>query len=254
MECLRPPKMQSLFECVRIVLVEPQHPGNIGATARAMKNMGLSKMVLVAPRRYPHPDASALAAGAVDVLSGARVYPTLYSAIADCPRVVGSTARNRYLSQPVYPPREWTRRMQAKPISGDIAILFGRERVGLTNAELDFCHELIAIPASQTYPSLNLAQAVQVVCYELRLAASEAIQNLAVVPARRTVSQGEMERFYAHLEEALVSTGFLDEANPRLLMRRLRRLFGRLDPDANEMNILRGILTSVLDSRRTKGG
>lgn len=249
MECPRP-KIESLHSRVRIVLVEPQHPGNIGAAARALKNMGLFKMSLVSPRHHPHPEAFALAAGAADVLTAAQVCPTLYSAISDCARVVGTTARNRYLSHPVYTPREWTARLQAKPVSGDIAILFGRERVGLTNAELDLCQELIAIPTSREYSSLNLAQAVQVMCYELHLAAPEETRNKVVTAARHTVSQGEMERFYAHLEETLVDTGFLDPENPRLLMRRLRRLFGRLEPDANEMNILRGILNSVCAPRR----
>lgn len=238
------------FSSVRIVLVEPQHPGNIGAAARAMKNMGLSNMVLVAPQHYPDPEASALAAGATDILDRAQVFPNLYSAISDCARVIGTTARNRYLSQPVFSPRGWTKQVQTKPILGVSAILFGRERIGLTNAELDFCQELIAIPANQEYPSLNLAQAVQVVCYEMHLASVEVARDPIVAPMRNIVSQEEMERFYTHLEETLVSTGFLDQDNPRLLMRRLRRLFGRLDPDANEMNILRGILTSIRNPRR----
>lgn len=243
------PKMQSPLASVRIVLVEPQHPGNIGAAARAIKNMGLSNMALVAPRHYPDPEATALAAGATDVLEKAQIYQNLYSAISGCTRVIGTTARNRYLSQPVFTPRDWTRWAQTKPISGAVAILFGRERVGLTNIELDFCQELIAIPANQEYPSLNLAQAVQVVCYEMHLAVAEAVCGPAA-PARRAVSQDEMERFYAHLEETLVSTGFLNQDNPRLLMRRLRHLFGRLDPDTNEMSILRGILTSIRNPRR----
>lgn len=250
MECPSP-QIESLHSRVRIVLVEPQHPGNVGAAARALKNMGLSKMSLVSPQHYPHPEASALAAGAADVLTAAQVYPTLYSAISDCARVVGTTARSRYLSHSVYTPREWTARLQAKPVSGAIAILFGRERVGLTNAELDYCQELIAIPTSREYSSLNLAQAVQVMCYELHLAATEEARNKVLAAPRHAVLQGEMERFYAHLEETLVSTGFLDPENPRLLMRRLRRLFGRLDPDADEINILRGILNSFRNHRHS---
>jgi len=238
----------SLLAAVRVVLVEPQHPGNIGAAARAMKNMGLDDLALVAPRRYPHADATAMAAGADDLLSRARVHATLDSALADCTRVIGTTARSRYLSQPQYTPREWVSRLAAQPPTGRIALLFGRERTGLTNAELDQCQELVSIPINPDYPSLNLAQAVQVLSYELRLALPPPVA--APDPAQAPVAQIEMERFYEHLERTLVTTRFLDPDNPRFLMRRLRLLFGRLQPNANEMNILRGILTSVEDRLR----
>lgn len=234
--------VQTLLRATRIVLVRTQHPGNIGSTARAMKNMGLHDLVLVAPRKFPHSQATALAAGAADVLEQARVCETLSEALAGCVHVAGTTARSRYLSQPVCTPREWVARRVASVAQGPVALLFGCERTGLTNAELDEAQEIVTIPVDDAYPSLNLAQAVQVLCYELRQAQPvEAMQQ----STRDVVPQVEMDRFYEHLERALVATRFLDPDNPRLLMRRLRLLFGRLEPDANEMNILRGILTSV---------
>ncbi|HEU0198227.1 MAG TPA: RNA methyltransferase [Nevskiaceae bacterium] len=237
----------TLAGAVRIVLVRPQHPGNIGSTARAMKNMGLRDLVLVAPHRFPHAQATALAAGATDVLDGARVCASLPAALAGCVHVAGTTARPRYLSQPVFTPRQWASRRAGVVAEGRVALLFGCERTGLTNAELDEAQEIVTIPVDEAYPSLNLAQAVQVLCYEIRQA-----QPAADGPSapRDVVPQVQMDRFYAHLERALVATRFLDPDNPRFLMRRLRLLFGRLEPNANEMNILRGILTSVETSVR----
>ncbi|HEX7380822.1 MAG TPA: RNA methyltransferase [Nevskiaceae bacterium] len=229
----------------RVVLVRPQHPGNIGAVARAMKNMGVAELVLVAPRCFPHPQATALAASAADVLERARVVASLPEAVVGCAHVAGTTARRRYLSQAVYAPRQWAEKRAGAP--GRVALLFGCERTGLTNDELDEAHELVTIPTDEAYPSLNLAQAVQVMTYELRQAQPAAAPS---PQAREVVGQQEMDRFYAHLERTLVGTGFLDPANPRFLMRRLRLLFGRLEPDDNEMNILRGILTSVETSLR----
>ncbi|TAM12228.1 MAG: RNA methyltransferase [Nevskiaceae bacterium] len=225
----------------RIVLVRPQHPGNIGSTARAMKNMGLRDLVLVQPRKFPHAQATALAAGAADLLEQARIVETLPEALTGCVHVAGTTARSRYLSQPVYTPREWVARCTARVAEGPVALLFGCERTGLTNEELDEAQELVSIPVDAAYPSLNLAQAVQVMCYELHQGQPAALATTV----RDVVPQLEMDRFYGHLERTLVLTEFLDPANPRFLMRRLRLLFGRLEPNANEMNILRGILTSV---------
>lgn len=226
---------------MRIVLVEPQHPGNIGATARAMKNMGLHDLALVAPQRFPDPQATALAAGAVDLLEQARVVDTLAEAVADCHRVAATTARSRYISQPVFTPREWSEHHAARPDGGRIALLFGRERVGLTNAELDYSQEIVTIPINPDYPSINLGQAVQVLCYEMRLTQPPALH----IDPHQPVSEAEMERFYTHLQRTLTATGFLKPTQPRRLMRRLRLLFGRAAPNDNEMNILRGILTSV---------
>lgn len=239
---------------MRVVLVCPQHPGNIGATARAMKNMGLSELVLVSPRNYPHAQATAMAADAADLLARTRVCATLEQAVGDCSRVVATTARNRYLSQPMYTPRQWVERQRTQPVTGRIALLFGRERTGLTNAELDFSQELISIPVNPDYPSLNLAQAVQVLSYEIRLGqlAPEPAAAAPMDPQSAPVPQEEMERYYEHLERTLVATKFLNPDNPRFLMRRLRLLYGRLNPNANEMNIMRGMLTAVEDSLRRR--
>lgn len=239
---------------LRVVLVETQHPGNIGAAARAMKTMGLHELALVAPRRFPHPEATAMATGADDLLERAQIYPDLASAVADCGRVVATTARPRRLMAPVSTPREWCARAAAGDYDGRIALVFGRERTGLTNEEIERAQELIVIPTAETYASLNLGQAVQVLAYELWQAAGDAQQHISGhdlvdgVPRgapHLPVSQDELERFYEHLERVLFATRFIDPDNPRYIMRRLRRLFGRAAPDANETNILRGVLAAV---------
>lgn len=227
---------------IRIVLVEPQLAGNIGSAARAMKTMGLEGLDLVAPRQWPHPDAAMMAAGADDLLASARVFPDLRSAIADAHLVVGLSARRRQLSCPLQSPREAAPELVAQSHERDVAVLFGRERTGLTNAEVERCHRLIQIPANPVYPSLNLAASVQVMAYELRLAGLEPAVAPALPPA---ATAEDMERFYQHLENVLVRLDFLDQENPRVLMRRLRVLFGRARPDDNEYNILRGILAHV---------
>ena len=232
-----PPVMPSL----RIVLVYPQHPGNIGAAARAMKTMGFADLALVAPREFPHPNAEAMAAGAGDVLRTARVCSSVAEAVGDCTRVVATTARSRSLSLPVFEPREWAPRWASGSLGSQVALLFGSERVGLTNEVLDSCQEMVSIPAGSSYSSLNLAQAVQVLCYELHLTQAQARPPDDHEP----VEQAELELFFAHLEQVLIGLAFLDPDNPRLLMRRLRRLFARAAPDFNEVNILRGILTAV---------
>jgi TrmH family RNA methyltransferase len=236
-----PPEIPKL----RIVLVHPQHPGNIGAAARAMKTMGFSDLVLVAPREFPHPNAEAMAAGAGDVLAAARVCSTLAQAVGDCTRVVATTSRARSLSLPVFEPREWAPRWASGALGRQVALLFGSERVGLTNEVLDSCQETVSIPGDPRYAVLNLGQAVQVLCYELRVTQAPALARPA--PDHEPVEQAELERFFAHLEDVLIGLAFLDPDNPRLLMRRLRRLFARAAPDFNEINILRGILTAVED-------
>lgn len=241
----------TFLERIRIVLVGTQHPGNIGSAARAMKTMGLRELRLVAPRAFPHPEATALAAGADDLLERAQVCTDLGEALADCAWVAASTARPRHISVPVYTPREWAQRLAGGAVQGRIALLFGSERVGLSNRELDHAQEIVTIPVDPGYGSLNLGAAVQVLCYELRLASG------ALPPEpepHRPVDQAELERYYEHLQRVLVRTRFLDPDNPRLLMRRLRRLYSRAAPDANEMNILRGMLTAVEDSLRRAGG
>jgi tRNA (cytidine32/uridine32-2'-O)-methyltransferase len=226
---------------LRIVLVHPQHPGNIGAAARAMKTMGFSDLTLVAPRQFPHSNADAMASGAADLLASARVVRTLAEAVADCTRVVATSSRTRSLSLPVFEPREWAARWASGSLGRQVALLFGPERVGLTNEILESCQEIVSIPVDAAYASLNLAQAVQVLCYELRL--THAPPRPA--EAHEPVEQAELELFFAHLEEVLIALAFLDPDNPRLLMRRLRRLFARATPDFNEINILRGILAAV---------
>jgi tRNA (cytidine32/uridine32-2'-O)-methyltransferase len=233
--------MSQLLERVRIVLVEPQHPGNIGAAARAMKTMGLSDLALVRPDRFPHKDATDMAVGAADLLDAARVFQDLRAAVGDCSYVVGSSARLRSLPHNTQTPRELAERVAAE-VGGRIAILFGPERVGLSNADMEACHALVSIPADPQFRVLNLAAAVQIVCYELRLAAAP---GLAGKPERTPVDQHEMELFFGHLERVLVDLKFLNPKHPRQLMRRLKRMYARAAPDQNEMNILRGILAAI---------
>jgi tRNA (cytidine32/uridine32-2'-O)-methyltransferase len=233
---------------VRIVLVNTTHPGNIGGAARAMKNMGFARMVLVEPRMYPHEEALWRAAGAGDVLENAQVVDSLAEAVADCQLVVGTSARGRRIPWPVLDPRASAGRVHAAAAAGEqVAILFGREDRGLTNEELQTCNLHLHIPSDEAYSSLNLAMAVQVVVYELRM-----LGLAGLLPADpcdewdapfSTVEN--MERYYAHLEETLVQIGFLDPAAPRQLMARLRRLYNRVRLDEMELNILRGILTET---------
>ena len=232
----------------RIVLVNTSHPGNIGATARAMKNMGLEHLCLVSPQHYPSAEATARASGADDLLARASCYASLDEALHDATLVIGTSARCRTLPVPMLDPRACAELTMAQADSRRVAVVFGCERTGLSNDELDRCHYLVQIPSNPDYPSLNLAAAVQVIAYELRLAAGTA----ALVPQgeRDYASAGQLEQFYAHLEQTLIELEFLDPENPRQLMRRLRRLFGRARPDQNEINILRGILTAAAKSAR----
>ena len=230
---------------IRIVLVNTTHPGNIGGVARAMKNMGLCNLYLVAPEKYPDEQAEWRAASAADLLASARVVDTLDAAIGDCQFVVGTSARERRIPWPSLDARQCAQRIAGASASGPVAVLFGREDRGLTNAELKVCNLHLNIPAAEAYSSLNLAMAVQIVAYELRMLSADP-------PADETdgwdapfASRDEMERFYVHLEETLVAIGFLDPTAPRQLMARLRRLYGRLRLDQMELNILRGILTET---------
>lgn len=228
---------------IRIVLVETSHPGNIGAAARAMKTMCLTDLVLVNPAEFPHPDAAARASGAADLLERARVAASLDEALAGCTLVAGTSARRRGIGPPELAPRDCAARLATGAQQQGVALVFGRERTGLTNEELGRCHLLVNIPANPAYASLNLAAAVQVLCYELMLARHEA--PAAAGSETPLATADEMERFYEHLESAALETGFLDPANPKHLMRRLRRLFNRAQPDQNEINILRGLLAAL---------
>lgn len=243
---------------VRVVLVETSHPGNIGAVARAMKNMGLSRLVLVNPVQFPHEKAYARSAGASDILRSARVVASLDEAISDCVQVVGASARSRSLTWPVINPRDSAERVWQALADGPVALVFGREDSGLTNPELQRCHFHVHIPANPDYSSLNLAMAVQVVSYELRMqylqAPEGALESRILQPVLAPGDQGwgespatveEFERFLVHLEDTLITTGFHDPQRPRQLMMRLRRLYQRARMDRNELAIMRGILTSV---------
>lgn len=229
---------------VRIVLVGTTHPGNIGAVARAMKNMGQSDLVLVNPRYFPHADATARASGADDILASARVTESVEEALTDCTYVAGASARSRTIGWPAMAPRECAQRLVAETPNGRAAAVFGPENAGLTNEDLDRCHTLLTIPTAPGFSSLNLAMAVQVLTYELRVAT---IENPGLVPTSDVplASGEELALFFAHLEQVLAVSGYLDPENPRLLMRRLRRLFMRAEPDKSEINILRGILASL---------
>jgi len=240
--------LQNTMKQPGIVLINTSHPGNIGATARAMKNMGLGKLCLVEPKQYPSAEATARASGADDLLASAKCFATLEEAVANCELVIGASARSRTLPIPMLEPRSCAELVHQQPDVERVAILFGRERSGLTNEELDRCHHLVQIPTDPDYPSLNIAAAVQVIAYELRIAAG-AVEK-PDQPEVDYASMIQMEQFYTHLEHTLVGLEFLDPENPRQLMRRLRRLFNRARPDQNEINILRGILTAAIRKTR----
>jgi tRNA (cytidine32/uridine32-2'-O)-methyltransferase len=229
---------------IRIVLVETSHPGNIGAAARAMKTMCLTRLVLVNPVEFPHADASARASGAVDLLERAEVVKTLDEALSGCTFIAGTSARQRGLGPPVLSPRECMERLHAESAAGqEVALLFGRERTGLTNEELARCHILVNIPSNPDYSSLNIAAAVQVLGYESMLA--RGALPVAGESEETPATADEMEKLYEHIESAALETGFLDPANPKHLMRRIRRLFSRARPDQNEVHILRGLLSAL---------
>ncbi|NIR61607.1 MAG: RNA methyltransferase [Gammaproteobacteria bacterium] len=233
-----------MWQNVRIVLVEPSHPGNIGAAARAMKTMGLSRLYLVAPRHPPGPETIALASGADEVVRAAVTCAGLEEAIADCHLVVGTTARVRRHNEPGPDPRGCARELVATARHQRVGLVFGREQAGLTNAELDRCHYRVHIPANPDYSSLNLAAAVQIMAYEIRRAAE--LEGAAPVPEVGPLAPAEMlEGLFGHLEQALIDIEFLYPDNPRHLMRRLRHLLNRARLTADEVNILRGILSAA---------
>lgn len=235
------------YENIRVVLVGTTHPGNIGGVARAMKNMCLSDLVLVSPEaEFPSGKARARASSALDILEATRVVDRLDAAIADCQLVVGASARLRAIPWPLVNARECAQNLVQQSAEGKVAVVFGREHSGLTNEELERCNRLVHIPANPAYSSLNLAAAVQVLTYEIHMATLELENRQPAVPNDYPMSTAEeMEGLYAHFEQALETIGFLDPNNPRQLMRRLRRLFNRAQPDKMEMNILRGILAAA---------
>jgi len=236
---------------ISIVLVGISHPGNIGSAARAMKTMGFANLRLVAPARFPATEATVMAAGADDVLERAVVYPDVASAVADCGLIVGTTSRARHLPWRVVEPREAARECAAASRDGEVAVLFGAERTGLLNEDIDRCQLLLSIPTGESYASLNVAMAVQVVAYELLLALRD--DGAAAARGIPLASATEMERFYGHLGQVMEEVDFRDRNGEGHLMARIRRLFNRAVMDQNEVNILRGILTAVQGRRRRAG-
>lgn len=244
--------MIGILTRIRIVLVEPTHPGNIGAAARAMKTMGLRSLALVSPREFPCAAATAMAAGADDLLVRAQVADSLQAALDGCGWVIGTSARTRTIPWPVLDPREAATRVLAKAENTEVAVVFGREHSGLTNDELELCQAVVQIPSDPDFSSLNLGAAVQIMAYEVRMKwlAGQQAGAVEMVNDSPPATSDDMARLYAHLEQTMIETGFLDPAKPRRLMRRVRRLFNRAGLDRNEVNIIRGFLTAV----QAKGG
>ena len=250
------PALQSLAN-IRIVLVRTSHPGNIGAAARAMKTMGLTHLVLVAPEKFPDPVADARATGALDVLSGAKVCATLEDALAGTVHAVALSARRRELSHGVRDARDAAIALVSIAATGEVALVFGAELAGLSNAEAGLCQEFVTIPTNPDYSSLNLGSAVQVMAYEILMAALESAALESAASDRETATDPaaekgreparfeDIENLFRHLEDTMTGTGFLDPNLPKRLMPRLRRLFARARLEKEEVNILRGFLRSV---------
>jgi tRNA/rRNA methyltransferase len=239
---------QTIFDNIRIVLCATSHPGNIGSTARAMKTMGFQHLYLVNPDKYPNPQATAMAAGADDVLDNAIVTQTLSEALVGCAFSIGLSARKRYLSHETVNAREAALQANIYAGSQPVAFVFGTEMSGLTNAELDCCQLLAMIPANPDYSSLNLAMAVQIMCYELRMDALAG--KLDAASGEALATNDELERFYAHLEETLLYIGYLNPNAPKKLFERMRRLYSRARLEKEEVNLLRGVLTLTQEPRK----
>ncbi|HPX89415.1 MAG TPA: RNA methyltransferase [Methylophilaceae bacterium] len=241
-----------IFNNIRVVLCQTSHPGNIGSTARAMKTMGLTRLYLVQPKYFPDGQAVSLAVNAADVLDSAVVTDTLDEAIADCQFVIGVSGKERSLSQQVMTVREAAKEVQHIAQTQQVALVFGTEMSGLTNAEADRCQVLATIPANPDYTSLNLAQAVQVMCYEVRMAVTEGQLHYDEKPAE-LASQEDLERFYAHMQEVLTQIGYINPRAPKKLFERIRRIYSRARLEKEEVNLLRGILTlSITPKKHTK--
>ena len=226
---------------IKFILFEPSHPGNVGAAARAIKTMGFDTLCLINPIEHPHPEARARSSGALDVLLNAEVFDNLQDAIKGCGLIIGTTSRDRRISVPITNIREAAPSIVAKAKQKPVAVIFGPEKTGLINEQVDCCNQLVGIPSSESYKSLNLAMAVQIVAYELSVSCQASPSEMR---ARNLASNEEIELFYAHLNQVLLETGFLNPKNPKQLMRRLRTLFNRAQMDENEINIMRGILAS----------
>ncbi len=233
---------------IRVVLTQPSHPGNIGAAARAMKTMGLNALALVKPRRFPHPDADARASGALDVLQQAQVYDSLAAALSGCVLAVAASSRQRGLRHEMMTARDAARELLAQAASHPVAIVFGNETSGLSSEEASLCQVWACIPANPEYASLNLAAAVQIFAYELRMALPHSAGQRE--PEFEPASLEQVEQLYQHFERTMVHTGFLDLASPKRLPPRLRRLLARARLEVEEVNILHGFLKAVDKLRR----
>lgn len=242
-------KPELLPSRIRVVLCRPSHPGNIGAAARAMKTMGLSDLRLVRPRTFPDPEADARATGAVDVLEAAKISDSLPEALAGTLFVIALSARRRDLGPAIGQPREMAARLLAEAAYGPVALVFGNETVGLSNDEIQQCHAAVTIPSNPEFSSLNLGSAVQVLCYELRMQAFAGLPpagDPVVTPFTSPLAtHDEIEGMYTHFETVMTETGFLNPAHPGRLMPKLRRLFGRVRLEKDEINILRGVLAAT---------
>ena len=245
---------------VRIVMVNTTLPANIGSALRAMKTMGLCKLVLVSPKTYPHPDIDALAAGATDLIEQIEIVETLEDAIKDCHIVFGTSARSRTIPWPLLDARPAAQKSMKAVLheKQEVAVIFGREDRGLTNEELALANFHVTIPVNTEYGVLNVAQAIQIICYEMRMAATELMEHQVDDKATMKVTEDDamewdeplvtheqMEQFYPHIQKMLEEIEFLDPKNPRLLPLRLRRLFGRIQLDRMEYHLLRGIFSRV---------
>lgn len=242
-------KPDSVFDRLRFVLVETSHPGNIGAVARAMKTMGFSQLVLVNPRfedALSHPDAIAFASGALDVLENARIVGSIEDALSDCHFVAAVSARLREFSPPILSPRAYAEKLRILE-HGSVALVFGSERYGLPNEIVMNSNVLINVPANPEYSSLNLAQAVQILAYEVRTQSLDQSLDAAIGFQGVPATNEQIEGMFLHLEQALVAIDFLDPAQPKKLMPRLRRMFSRAQLELEEVNILRGIAKKILD-------
>ena len=228
---------------IRVVLTQPSHPGNIGAAARAMKTMGLDALYLVNPRQFPHADAAARASGALDVLQNAQVCGSLAAALSGCVLAVATSSRPRELRHEMMNAREAAHALLRQAASQPVALVFGNETSGLSSEEASQCRIWAYVPANPEYASLNLAAAVQIFAYELRMAGPDTMAPLT--PEFELATVGQVEQLYRHFERTMVTTGFLDPENPKRLLPRLRRLLARARLEAEEVNILRGFLKTI---------
>lgn len=242
-----------MLENIKIVLVNTTHPGNIGATARAMKTMGLEQLVLVSPKHFPSAECTARAAGADDILARVRIFSRLEEAVSDCTLVFGTSARERSIAWPEVSPETAAMQIIARADTNSrTAVVFGQESSGLSNEQLEICHAMIRIPTNTDFSSLNIASAVQIICYEIgkQYLAREETETGHNHP-ESPVTAEQMEHLYEHFEQTLADIGYLDPEKPRRLMRRIRRLFNRARLDSNEYNILRGILTAARNAAKS---